>query len=211
LEKNQWMDYAISYIYSDSEEKEQQLTYFPLRIVGRREVQHIYRRAKAKADGTLVLRKLADRSSLVGRHIDTAHYNQYCQPLRRLVNSLFEFNVATNLDDLLVRYVPGEGFDEINAYYQKLADCWNYLITGTRALLEQKNPPALPPGTPAVVRTLLSAMKKVVRTAASMKTGSLRASLVEPQLGYCLRELEMGLQQGLGCGHGLVAIFEVVK
>jgi hypothetical protein len=44
-----------------------------------------------------------------------------------------------------------------------------------------------------------------------VKIGNPRASLVEPQLGYCLRELEMGLQQGLGCGHGLVAVFEVVK
>ena len=44
-----------------------------------------------------------------------------------------------------------------------------------------------------------------------MRIGTPRASLVEPQLGYCLRELEMGLQKGLGCGHGLVAIFEIIK
>jgi len=205
------MDYAISYIYSDSEEQEQQLTYFPLRIVGRQEIQHIYRRAKKKAGGALALRQLADRSSLVGRHIDTAHYNRHCQPLRRLVNSLFEFNLATNLDDLLVRYVPGEGFDEVNAYYQKLADCWNHLIIGTKAFLEQKTLPELPPGTPAVTKALLGVMKRVVRAATTMRVGNPRASLVEPQLGYCLRELEMGLQKGLGCGHGLVAIFEVVK
>jgi len=128
-----------------------------------------------------------------------------------LVNSLFEFNVATNLDDLLVRYVPGEGFDEVNDYYQKLADCWNYIINGTKVLLEQETLPELPAGTPAVVRTLLSNMKRVVRAAANVKAGSPRASLVEPQLGYYLRELEMAVQKGLGCGHGLVAIFEVVK
>ena len=54
-------------------------------------------------------------------------------------------------------------------------------------------------------------MKKVVKVAAGTRIGNPRASLVEPQLGYSLRELEMGLQQGLGCGHGLVAIFEIVK
>ena len=211
LKQNQWMDYAISYIYSDSEEKEQQLTYFPLRILGRQEVQHIYHQAKKKAGGTLTLRKLADRSSLVGRHMDTAHYNPHCQPLRRLVNSLFELNLATNLDELLVRYVPGEGFDDVNAYYQRLADNWNYLILCTKALLEQNAPHEPLPKTPAVTRRLIGAMKRVVRAAERMKVGAPWASLVEPQLGYCLRELEMSLQSGLGCGHGLVAIFEIVK
>jgi hypothetical protein len=54
-------------------------------------------------------------------------------------------------------------------------------------------------------------MKNILRVAARTRIGNPRASLVEPQLGYCLREIEMGLQKGLGCGHGLVAIFEVVK
>jgi hypothetical protein len=54
-------------------------------------------------------------------------------------------------------------------------------------------------------------MKKIVRVAAGTRIGNPRANLVEPQLGYCLRELETGLQKGLGCGHGLAAIFEVVR
>ena len=43
------------------------------------------------------------------------------------------------------------------------------------------------------------------------REGGARGRLVEPQLGYCLREIEMGRQKGLGCGHGLVAIFEIIK
>ena len=54
-------------------------------------------------------------------------------------------------------------------------------------------------------------MKKVVKAANGTSIGTPRTSLVEPQLGYCLRELEAGLQKGLGCGHGLVAIFEIVR
>ena len=37
------------------------------------------------------------------------------------------------------------------------------------------------------------------------------SSIIEPQLGYALRYLEMKLQRGLGCSHGLVGIFEVDK
>ncbi len=211
LEDNQWMDYAISYIYADGDREEQELTYFPLRIMGRREVQNIYQQARKKADGAIVLRKLADRSSFVGRHMDTAQYNPHCQPLRGLVNLLFEPNLSSNLDDLLVHYAPREGFTEVNAYHQNLTAWWNYLITYTRAILEQSTPPEAPLAISGTARKVLSTMNKVVKAAAGTRVGTPRTSLVEPQLGYCLRELEMGLQAGLGCGHGLVAIFEIVK
>ncbi|MFC2043859.1 class I SAM-dependent methyltransferase [Chloroflexota bacterium] len=211
FENNQWMEYAISYIYPGDEPRQEELTFFPLRIMGRDEVGQIYRRVKKQAGGTINVRMIADRSSFVGRHIDTAQYNPHCQPLRRLVNSLFEANVSTNLDELLIHYVPKEGFPEVNTYHQKLTDWWNYLITYSKALLEQSALPETPLGTPAVVRRTLSTMKKVVNVATVTRIGTPRASLVEPQLGYCLRELEMGLQKGLGCGHGLVAIFEIVK
>jgi len=104
-----------------------------------------------------------------------------------------------------------DGFTEVNAYHQRLADCWNYLVTYTKALLEGSKPPEALAEMPLPLRKSLSAMKGVVRAAARKRIGNPRASLIEPQLGYCLRELEMGLQQGRGCGHGLVAVFEVVK
>ena len=211
FEHNQWLDYAISYIYSGDGVKQPELTYFPLRMVGREEVLYIYRQVKKKVGGIITLRKLADRSSFVGRHMDTAQYNPHCQPLRRLVSSLFEPNLCTNLDEVLIVYVPRDGFTEVNAYHQRLADCWNHLVTYTKALLEGSKLPEALTETPLPLSRALSAMRKVVRAASGVKVGNPRASLVEPQLGYCLRELEMGLQQGLGCGHGLVAVFEVVK
>lgn len=211
FERNQWMDYIISYIHSQDVQKEQQLTSFPLRIVGRKEVMHIYRQVRRKTGGDIALRKLADRSSFVGRHIDTAQYNPHCQALRCVVNSLFEPNLCTNLDDLFIHYVPRDGFPEVNAYHQRFADCWNYLITCTKAVLESSKLPETLAEMPLSLRKSLAIMKGIVRATARMKVGNPRASLVEPQLGYCLRELEMALQKGLGCGHGLVAIFEIVK
>ncbi len=211
ISHNQWMNYVISYLPSVDGEKPPELTYFPLRIMGRGEALHIYQQVKDKTGGVITLCNLADRSSFVGRHMDTSQYNPHCQPLRRLVNSLFEPNVGTNLDEVLIHYVPRDGFTEVNAYHQRFADCWNYLVTYTKALLEGSKPPEALAEMPLPLRRLLSTMKGVVRVAAGMEIGNARASLVEPQLGYCLRELEMRLQQGRGCGHGLVAIFEVVK
>jgi hypothetical protein len=203
------MDYVISYLYSEDGTSKQSLTHFPLRIMGRSEVLQIYKRVREELNDNITLLKLADRSSLVGRHMDTAQYNQHCQPLRGLINSLFEPNLANNLDELVVRYVPRAGFDEVNDYYQRLTECWNYLVLSTKALLEQDTPPEAPPRAPVIVKRALSTMKRITRVAASIKIGHPRADLVEPQLGYCLKEIEMGLQRGLGCGHGLVAIFKI--
>ncbi len=208
-ENNQWMDYVISYIHSGDKNKKQELTYFPLRIMGRSEVLQIHRKAKKKAGGRIALVKVADRSSFVGRHIDTAQYNSHCQPLRRLVNSLFEPNVSTNLDDVMIRYVPKEGYAEVNAYHQRLTEWWNYLVAYAQAGLAGRRPAAAPASMPLVVRAAVSTMRRVLAAATRMKTGNPRASLVEPQLAYCLREIETGIQRGIGCGHGLVAVFEV--
>jgi SAM-dependent methyltransferase len=209
FEQNQWLDYVISYIHSGGDIPRQNLTHFPLRIMGRSEVMRVYEQVREAVNGNITLLSLADRSSLVGRHMDTGEYNPYCQPLRRFVNSLFEPNLGTSLDKLVVHYVPREGFDEINAYYQRLTECWNYLVLSTKALLEQNTPPQAPPRAPVIVKRALSALKRIVGAVAAIKTGHPRANLAEPQLGYYLKEIEMGLQRGLGCGHGLVAIFKV--
>ena len=211
FDHNQWLDYVISYLHPGDKGNRGELTHFPLRIMARSEALKVYREAKVNSGRAIILRKLADRSSFVGRHMDTAQYNPRCQPLRGLVNSLFEPNLSTELDNLLIHYVAKEGFDEINAYHERLAGWWNYLIVFTQVGLEQRVPPSAPERAPLVVRRALATMKNILRVAARTRIGNPRASLVEPQLGYCLREIEMGLQKGLGCGHGLVAIFEVVK
>jgi hypothetical protein len=41
--------------------------------------------------------------------------------------------------------------------------------------------------------------------------GDVRADLIEAQLGYALRSLEMNLQHGEGMAHGLVGIIKIVK
>jgi hypothetical protein len=119
--------------------------------------------------------------------------------------------IRTDLGELQVRYVPREGYPQVNAYYHALAECWNYLVAFTESALSDGPPPTPPRKVPAALRSGQRTMRAVVRAARGIKTGDTRANLVEPQLARCLMELEMGVQRGLGCGHGLVAVFEVVK
>lgn len=53
-------------------------------------------------------------------------------------------------------------------------------------------------------------MHKVI-TATGDLPGDSRANIIEPQLAYSLRKLEMELQTGMGISHGLCAIAKVLK
>jgi hypothetical protein len=54
-------------------------------------------------------------------------------------------------------------------------------------------------------------MREVVAGVGWLQTGLPRENIIEPQLGYALRDLVMETQQGLGCSHGLVGILEIDK
>ena len=57
----------------------------------------------------------------------------------------------------------------------------------------------------------LMTIDRVIADVGWMWYGDPRANIIEPQLGYALRTLEYDMQQGWGCGHGLVAILKLQK
>lgn len=95
---------------------------------------------------------------------------------------------------------------------------WNALVRYTVDLLyhydsgdESMKLPDIPGSYPDVLRKMMHNMLNIVKSCHWISVGDTRANIIEPQLGYALRELEMTLQRGMGCGHGLVGIFEVNK
>jgi hypothetical protein len=152
--------------------------------------------------------------------MDTAEYNERAQPIRRAVNSLHEVNERTDLNSLLVDYVPRSGFEFVNGYFERLQMCWNTLVGDVEELMDTYDSstgefdpePAAPPASyPHALRDMLVRMRLVVKQVGWMDTGLPRENIIEPQLGYALRYLVSHLQQGQGCAHGLVGIFEVDK
>jgi len=212
------MDYVVSYIYPEEERKEKELDHLILRLISPREVEDLVQKASRKAGVEIRLLKMFDRSILVGRHMDTGDYNSYCQPIRAAVNSLFETNVRTNLDDLIVDYHPKDGFDEINTFLERYQMGWNALVKYTISLLyyydshiKEESVPDIPETYPVVVREMMEYIRNIVESCHWIKVGDTRANIIEPQLGYALRELELRSQRGLGCGHGLVGIYSIEK
>ena len=216
------MDYVVSYIY-DAEEREQrrdELQHLTLRLMSRPEAESIIGRASEEAGVDIRPLTFFDRSVFTGRHMDTGEYNAHAQPLRNAVNSLHEPNVRTELDSLIVNYAPRPGFAFLNDYYEHLAMCWNTLVRYTQNLLNvydderrdfTEDPGAIPASYPPPVRDMMERMKLVVHGIGWLNSGLPRENIIEPQLGYSLRYLVRSLQQGRGCGHGLVGILDVDK
>jgi len=210
-----YMDYVINYLYPEEERDQVDLSSFPMRLMTPEEVFKILESAARKAGVQLKVQRFFDRSLFVGRHIETGTYNGNAQPLRLMVSSLFERGLRTYFPDLKVSYIPREGFDWQNAALQKLADSWNALVDYTMVLMEHydSDEELLPYPPQTDVKPLEKAYRVMRQSLEGSKGlyGDIRADLIEAQLGYAIRSLEMNLQQGHGLGHGLVGVIQVVK
>ena len=220
LSQNRNMDYVVSYIYEkeEREARRDELQHLCLRLVSRQEAGAMVAQASKAAGVEIKPLVFFDRSVFTGRHMDTTDYNPSAQPIRLAVNSLHEPNLRTDFGELLIDYVPKQGFDFLNDYYEHLQMCWNTLVRDTAQLLENydektaafsQDPPPVPASYPAALREMMDRMRRVVEGVGWLGIGLPRENIIEPQLGYALRYLITNLQQGRGCGHGLVGIFEV--
>jgi hypothetical protein len=222
LSENRNMDYVVSYIYDKEEraEKRDELEHLRLRLMTRQEAEAIVQQAGQRAGVEIKALQFFDRSVLTGRHMDTAEYNPHAQPLRQAVNSLHEASVRTDLSQLLFDYAPAAEFEFINDYFEHLQMCWNSLVTFVDELMvkyDEKSqqyltpPRPIPASYPPALREMMERMRRVVEGTGWLGYGLPRENIIEPQLGFALRHLVTRLQQGLGCAHGLVGIFEVDK
>ncbi len=216
--KEQFMDYRISYIYPPEERAAADIQSFPLKLICREGATAIINDASKRSGVEIKVKKFFDRSIFVGRHIDTAEYNRNCPPLREAVNSLLEPNLRTDLNTLIVDYVPREGFRELNRFFDKFSSSWNTLVNHTIEFLANFGDETVNTECgsdiyhfyPEPLKQAVQTMEKVVKSTGGLP-GDSRANIIEPQLAYALRKLEMELQAGDGVGHGLVGVFEIKK
>ncbi len=222
LSQNRNMDYVVSYIYEkeEREQRREELENLNLRLMSRSEAEQIIAEASKLAGVPIEPIAYFDRSVLTGRHMDTAEYNPYAQPIRLAVNSLHETNQRTDLSDLIIDYKPLPGFDLLNNYFEHLQICWNTLVRYSGCLLAEYDEqqgrftgetPPIPASYPRILRAMMEGMRRVVDGVGWLSEGLPRENIIEPQLGYGLRTLVINLQQGQGCAHSLCGIFEVNK
>lgn len=219
MDEEYFMDYRISYIYPEEERDKVEVATFPLRLMCRDEIQKIIDQAEKMSGCRIRPLKYFDRSILVGRHLETGDYNVNCPNLRYGINSLFEGYTRTDLESLLVDYVPRKGYDFLNKFFESFFLASNELIRHTIELLsgydsekgELTAKPEIRPFYPAPLKEAMHSMQRVIQGVGWLPWGDVRANVIETHLGYSLRKLEMELQPGLGVGHSLCGIFEIQK
>jgi hypothetical protein len=205
-------DYSMSYLHCNGEAEHQEVEHFPMRYWCRQEIEQLLSRVSQQSGRSVSFRRSFDRSILVGRHMDTGLYNSRAPSLRRAVNMLHESNQRTDLRDLLFDYHPRPGFGEVNRFYEQMQMAWNLVVSYCIDSLssdemdpEHEDLDAFPEPVAAAVKTV----GRVIDNVRWMRMGDPRANIIEPQLAYALRSLEIGLQQGQGYAHGLVGVIEI--
>jgi hypothetical protein len=204
------MDYFISYIYPPEVRKDVELTPLHLRLLCRKEIDRITKRVQSETGIRLKTNNVSDRSLLIGRHTDTGDYNPYLKSMRQTVNAFFEKNIRTDFRHLLIDYHPHSDMPEHNNFFKDFFQNWNALVRYMMFLCGQKDGSDLSEKND-VLRKLIGCMDNVFEIAGRIETTDPRADIIEPQLAYALRDLEMSMQKGQGYGHGLVGIFTVEK
>lgn len=208
--------YSMSYLYPEEMLDKLEVERFPLRYWGADEFDAFVREIIERKGGRVAQAGLRDRSVLVGRHMNTAEFNPQAKPIRASVNRLHEFDHRTDLTSLLFDYSPKPGFQGINAFFESFQMAWNAVVYAAIEALERwddadwlRRPP--PEAYPDPVREAICTIRNVVGNVQWFRMGDPRANVVESQLGYILRNLEMDLQRGLGAAHSLLAVYELRK
>ena len=209
-------EYSMSYLYPPEMIDKIEVERFPMRYWGGKEFDRFISEIAAEAGVEIVRRGLNDRSIVVGRHMDTAEYNPYAQPLRDVVNQLHEFNCRTDLQGLIFDYSPHADHPELTSFFEPFQMAWNAVVYACIEALEHWEDgdwqaPEIPAEYPAVLSEAIDTIRGVIRNLKWFRMGDPLANIVEPQLGYILRNLEQDLQNGLGAGHGLLAVYEFEK
>lgn len=207
--------YSMSYLYP-RELRQQIVERFPMRFWGGREFDQFVTETVEQCGVKVTRRELRDRSILVGRHMDTGEFNPSTQPIRSAVNSLFEPNRRTDLTLLFFDYKPHPRHPDINAFFERFQLAWNAVVSAAIDEL-QCSYHASWQGVENIVVSSAPVRQAIKTVQASVRHSHLFclddpiANFVEPQLAYALRRLEQSLQQGLGCGHSLLAFYEFCK
>ncbi len=216
LRQSRMRHYSMSYLYRAEMRDRVAVERFPVRYWGGDEFDRFMTRVIQARGGRVTRKLLWDRSVLVGRHMNTGEFNSQARPIRDAVNRLHAYYYRTDLRSLLFDYAPQADFPALNEFFGTYQDGWNAVVNDTIEALERSDDDAWlsappPADQPDAVRDAMRTMRNVIRNAGAFSMDDPRANVVEPQLGYALRNLEMRLQQGLGAGHGLLAIYQLEK
>ncbi len=210
------LPYNMSWLYPPNQQEETIPESYLVRFWGGSEIRDLIEDIALKNNRRVTV-KCIDRSILVGRHMSTGYYNQHPQNLRFEINKFFDRDYRGSVEHLFVDISYLDSLKELNSevyqrilHYQKL---WNRTISFLDALMNKKKVPLtkILELAPAELKEELQMLQWLDGNSSRFPVVDFWASIMGPQVACVLRNLEFGLPEGLGCGHGLFCVVEVGK
>lgn len=210
--KSRMQPYNMVWLYEKEEQSQRRADFadYRLRFWGGEEVEQFLRNVPVLGDRLFSLERF-DRSIFVGRHLDTADFHPGVRPTRRAVNRLFEHNHYTSPSALLIGAIPAQADPFLEAYRRT----WNGIVSLFELICRSETPfPAVHSicqslELPQPLRQGIETLAGHAQKRGWLEPGSPIVNFLEPGLGLLLRQSEFLLQQGRGCGHGLVVVMEL--
>lgn len=212
--KEEMLPYNMSWLHLPNKLKSEEVESYYVKYWDVTSLTEVINRAAIKLSKRVKI-STKDRSIFVGRHIDTGFFNSIPQPLRYQVNRLFDRDYEGRVNELKA------DFSFLNCYKEKYPavleriifyqNKWNTVVNLCGALIENNND---------LIKELIEASDSDLSEELKMLTWLFRnrqrfpvdnfwASVMGPQLACVLRNIELSLPEGLGCGHGLFCIVEI--
>jgi SAM-dependent methyltransferase len=211
------LPYNMGYLLPPQEQDPQTVDWFSVTYWTSQELIETIRRASLASGTQVRVLALKDRSILVGRHMDTCFFKPMRFAVRSQVNHLFDRDYRGDTAGLTLdmdyldgcRSLSQEADLRIRDYYSS----WSVVIRTLDALMRTDNAPVrqLIESSPEALAEDLKMLAWLYRNADRFPVLDFWASVMGPQVACVLRNLELSLPEGLGCGHSLLCIVEICK
>jgi len=212
---NQQLPYNMAYLRPPEEQDPRTADWFGVTFWTGDELVDVIRRAGTTAGKKVNVLALKDRSILVGRHMDTCFFKPMRFQVRQQVDLLFDRDYRGDTSGLKIDLdylatacgLDGQGAERIRMYLAS----WSSVVNILEALTRHDNPRVkqLIESSDETLAEELKMLAWLYRNADRFPVIDFWASIMGPQVACVLRNIEMELPPGLGCGHSLMCIVEV--
>jgi len=211
------LPYTMAYLLLPQERNSDKIEWFDVTCWTGSELAELIESAAQSAKRKARIVTIRDRSVFVGRHMDTGISKEQCHQTRMAINRLFDPDCRGQIDNLSIDISYLEEVKETSpAAWTRIhdyCDQWQTVVDVLGALMCTNNAEvkriieSSPPG----IADELKMLAWLYRNADRFPDVDFWASVMGPQVACVLRNLELSLPEGLGCGHGLFCVVEVEK
>jgi SAM-dependent methyltransferase len=209
------LPYTMAYLLPPQEQDPEKIKWFDVTYYNGSELGQLIESAAKAAGRKAKIITQRDRSIFIGRHMDTCLFKKQRHQIRTEVSRLFDHGYRGRIDGLSfdidylveVKDVNPQAWTRIFDYHNQ----WQTVVNTLNALMNNNNT-GVKKTIESTSESLADELKMLAwlyRNADRFPVVDFWASVMGPQVACILRNLELSLPQGLGCGHGLFCIVEI--